>query len=499
MRDQITKLVGSRRFFIFVLVVLAINAAWIAWSGRYPMAYDEGTHTGIIQVYSERWLPFWSETPPGTDYLGPIERDPSYLYHFLVSLPYRILDNFVQSQYLQTLFLRGLSITVFLAGVVVFRRILLRVGAPAPLTNIVLAVLALLPGTAFMAAQINYDNALFLVSGVAILLALQIAERVKQTGRPGYMSVSLFLAICLLGSLIKFAFLPIFAALVIWLAYELWRHHKFRSLGSEGARIRKEFLGLSLLRRTALVLLLAVSLVMFFERYGVNLIRYQTPTPECDQVMGVEACKHFGPWNRNYELRQAKEAGAPVYGGGKDAVRYTAKHWFKTMSHQLVFSLNGRSDYFKVGGPLLLPKLLIVVVGGFGLVLAAVFYLRLRKKYRLDMLLAVIVIYTGLLWLQNYMDYLHLGHPVAIQGRYIMPVLPLILIIVGLAYTEALRRFYSLRAAFAALCLAILLTQGGAATYIMRSDDRWYWKNNEQVYPANQAVRNVISHWIVDR
>jgi hypothetical protein len=167
------------------------------------------------------------------------------------------------------------------------------------------------------------------------------------------------------------------------------------------------------------------------------------------------------------------------------------------MTHQQVFALNGRGDYFKIGDPLPLPKLLVVVVGGIGLMLAAFWYRALRHRYALDMLLAVASIYVALLWLQNYLDFLHLGQAVALQGRYLMPVLPLILLIVGLAYAQTFRRFNWAKLVLAAGCLFILLFQGGGAvTFIVRSDERWYWRN-QTVIRINQNVQKILKTFVV--
>jgi hypothetical protein len=489
MRAKIGILLGSRRFFAIVLALLVLNAAWIALSGRYSMAYDENTRLGTIELYADRWLPFWSEAPAGSESLGGVARDPSYLYHYLLSFPYRLLELVTQSQFVQVLVLRFINIGIFLAGVVVYRRVLLRTGASPPLVQALLMVFVLLPAVPFLAAQISYDNALFLVSGVAILLAMQITEQLRRTAKFSPLRLALWLSFCLLASLVKYAFLPIFAALGLWLLYSGWKHKALPSL-------RPAFIRLRLLHRVGLIVLLVVCAGLFVERYGVNMIRYHTPTPECDQVLSVQACQTYGPWQRNHELYQQKQAGSLPDSGSRDPVSFTASHWLKAMAHQMVFTLNGRSDYFKIGDPLPLPKLLVVGGGGLGVILSAFWYRTLRKKYNLDLLMVVIVVYVAALWLQGYMDFLRLGQPVALQGRYLMPVLPLVLVIMGLAYRQTLRRFYQWRLALAAVGILILLVQGGAATFIVRSDERWYWQNNPMV-EANQTARQILKPFVI--
>lgn len=485
---------GSGRFLALLVAVFVVSASWIALSGRFSMAYDENTHLGLIRLYADQLLPFWSEAPAGSEVYGALERDPSYLYHYMLSFPYRLLDDFVRSEFAQVLVLRFINIGIFLAGILVYRRVLLRTGASAGIVHAVLAVFVLLPGVPFLAAQINYDNALFLASGAAILLSMQITERLKRAGHFGTWQLGWFIGLILLFSLIKYAFLPVMLALVLWLGWAVWRYARPRNFWQV---LWKDFGQLDRPRRIFLILLLVISAGLFTERYGVNAVLYRMPTPECDQVIGTEACRSYGPWNRNYQLLQQKQAGYPADTGPRDPFSFTLQHWLKSMAHQQVFALNGRGDYFKIGDPLPIPKLLVIVVGGVGVALAAFWYRSLRRTYELDMLVIVTLVYVGLLWTQNYMDFLHLGQAVALQGRYLMPVLPLVLLLVGLAYAKTLRRRRGAAVMLAAVCLLGLLLQGGgAATFIVRSDERWYWQN-QTVIKMNQQAQKILKTLII--
>jgi hypothetical protein len=266
-----------------------------------------------------------------------------------------------------------------------------------------------------------------------------------------------------------------------------------------GRVLKKDFSRYKIWQRVALGLMLVLSLGLFTERYGMNVARYGTPTPECNQVLSIQECQAYGSWRRNYELRQQKLAGTPADTGPRDPITYTFKHWLRSMAHQMVFALNGRDDYFKIGAPLPLPKLLIIVMGALGIGLTVWFYRSLRKRYVLDVLLVVSLLYIGALWLQGYMDFLRLGQAVAIQGRYLMPVLPLVLIIFGLAFARLLRAFPLAKLALTTLCLGVLLFQGGGPTvFILRSDEQWYWQNNT-VVRINKKAQNALRPLVVDR
>jgi hypothetical protein len=78
-----------------------------------------------------------------------------------------------------------------------------------------------------------------------------------------------------------------------------------------------------------------------------------------------------------------------------------------------------------------------------------------------------------------------------------MPVLPLGLLMMGLAYTRALRRLRGAAAALAVICLLGLLLQGGGAgTFIVRSDERWYWPDRT-VLRVNQATQRLLKIFVI--
>ena len=90
---------GTSRFFKILLVIFVVQAFWIALTGRFPMAFDERTHLGIIEYYANHLNPFGSYQAPELNQYGLIIHNPSYIYHYLMSFPWRIItaltDNFI--------------------------------------------------------------------------------------------------------------------------------------------------------------------------------------------------------------------------------------------------------------------------------------------------------------------------------------------------------------------------------------------------------------------
>src|ERR1700733_14621302 len=109
---------GTRQFFILVLALFLVEAVWIAVSGRYPMAFDEDFHLGIIQIYAHHLSPFFASQPPNADAYGAVARDPSYLYHYLMSFPWRLITALTHNFVAQVIFMRMFSVAFFAIGLV---------------------------------------------------------------------------------------------------------------------------------------------------------------------------------------------------------------------------------------------------------------------------------------------------------------------------------------------------------------------------------------------
>ncbi len=96
---------GSRTFFVITVLLFVVQASWIALSARYPQAFDEQFHLGLIRLYAQHWSPFLAHQPAGADVYGAMFRDPSYLYHYLFSFPYRLIAHFTHDETIQVIWL----------------------------------------------------------------------------------------------------------------------------------------------------------------------------------------------------------------------------------------------------------------------------------------------------------------------------------------------------------------------------------------------------------
>lgn len=483
---KLTAFIASRRFFAVIMVFFLLEAAWIALSGRYPMAFDEDFHLGIIRIYAHHLNPFWTRQPADADMFGAVVRDPSYLYHYLMSFPYRLMAVFTSGQTVQVLWLRFIDIGLFAASLPLYRRLLLKTGASRAVAHACLAIFILIPIVPLLAAQINYDNLLLPLTAATLLLTVDIGEEMKRTKRLNVKLLLSLTALGLLACLVKYAFLPIAVAIAVYLlvrfrqTYSSWRKF-YRSLG----------FGFTLMtRRTRWLLLAAVVLAagLFVQRYGVNLVRYHQPIPDCSQVLSVRQCSAYAPWVRDHNLAAAKSATAST-----SPLIFTAD-WFYGMWLRTFFAVDGPATDFQTRGPLVVPAISAIAFISIGAAAALLYAKRLLARYNgrvLWLFIAASAGYVGLLWLDGYQSFLKVGQATAINGRYLLPIMPLFLLICGLGWNELLRGRQTLKLAFAAAALLCMVGGGGALTYILRSNDAWYW-NAQPVYDANHAVQKVL-------
>jgi hypothetical protein len=354
-----------------------------------------------------------------------------------------------------------------------------------------LLVFVLVPVVPLLAAQINYDNLLILLVGLSMLLVVNFSTALSSSKHINMQQLLVILILCLLSSLVKYAYLPVFVMIVAYLLGCLWQ--AFGSLSGIGRALGAGLRGLNRRSLVGLVVLLVVASGLFAQRYGVNLVRYHTPVPDCGKVLSFQQCSAYGPWIRdyNYSINKVAEAHNPLIFSGD---------WLHGMWLRLFFAVDGPGTRFETRGPLLVPGISAVIFAALSLFLILRYARRIFATYNASVLalLGVVTLgYIGALWLDNYQAYVQTAQPVAINGRYLLPVLLPSLLFSALAFGELCKQYVSKRRrsqaqlTLAAIAVLSLLWGGGALTYILRSNDAWYWPNGT-VRDVNQAVQHTL-------
>jgi hypothetical protein len=488
---KLTNFLGSRRFWYVVLGFFLFEALWFVFSAVYPMAFDEDFHLGVIRIYAEHWSPFLTIHPQGADQFGAVVRDPSYLYHYLMSFPYRLLVQLTDNMTVQVIVLRLLNVALFTGGLLLFRKVMLRAKASPALTHTSLALFILIPIVPQLAAHINYDNLLMVMLPLMCLTVFNLTDSFRK-GRIDVAAALGFLAICLYMCVVKYAALPFLVGAVVFL-FAMFMRYFWGRMRTVGPAIWKDT---KQLRRPILLTLVAICLlgtVLFVQRYGVNVARYKTPVPDCGKVLTVEQCVAYGPWGRDYYFEQARPSEF-----NPNPLAYMSE-WLEGMWFRTFFAVSGPASNFTNYPPLVVPAHTAVVVLIFGVV-ASVFWWRrlfIGDAY-LVFFVTLIGVYCAILWFDQYGMYRQTAQPVAINGRYLLPILPLLAVVLGRGFSSAINSVRkplnrtTIKAAAATLTIVLFLHGGGVFTFILRSDSTWYWPN-AAVRKVNEASQKVLA------
>ncbi len=481
---------GSRTFFYLLMGVFVLSALWLAVSTRYPMAFDEEYHLGLIKLHALDWDPIFRTQPTGVAQYGALTTDPSYLFHYLMSLVYRALDATALTATQIIIVLRILNVALFSSSIVLMRRVMHYTKASDALINTSLLFFTLLPVTPFLAATINYDNLQNVLLAIGLLALLRFREKLlkKQFHFPAFVT---FMSVGLLASLVKFTFLPFLTAFAAYLLYGVARY-LVRRKNNLGKAFRKEWDGISRTKRIALSLVFLFACGAFLNSYAVNIVKYQNPVPQCGQVVGNERCKAYSPWYRNFLAHQNNKPVNP------NPILYTGQ-WVGGMYNRLLFVINGKApvdNYQNFMAPFL--ALVVALVGAFGLILMCIYGFRiLRGDSVLTLLLFVSLVYVASVWGRNYHDWLNLKQAVAINGRYLLPVLPFIFLLLGGSYQLFLRGRTKAKALLGSIAFLLFMQGGGITSFMYYSRDSWYWDGNTQIRTMNRAAKRVVSPFFI--
>lgn len=492
LQTKILRVLRSERFFKAILALFVLESAWIAISAAYPMVFDENTHLGVIQLYAHRLNPIFFQQPPDAAWAGPLAREPSYLYQYLMSFPYRLLVHLTDSLMVQVIVLRFINIALFGTGLVLFRRLLLKTKASRAMANGILLFFVLTPVVPLLAGQINYDNLVMPLAAWALLLTLSISNRLARDGRVPTGRVLQLLTLCVFSSLVQFEFLPIFMGIVLWLAWQLWRQARQKPLQFK-KYLRDDWQSSSWRRKLAVGLPLIIGLAMFLEMYGVNLVVYHNPTPACDQVLSAQECTGYGAWQRN-QLALAHKA--PV---NANPLLYTVSWTYRMFVASFYTSSGGASPqaYYLSVNPLPVVFVTALAIFLIGTVLLVLYHRVIFRRYHhIGFLLLVCLLYGGLLLLRNYADFLHVGQKIAINGRYLFPVALPAMLLIALAYRQAFAQKHHLKMGLMVVVFLLFLQGGGALTYIVVSDSHWYWPNRT-IVSINSAAKHLVRPLII--
>lgn len=478
------RIVSSQVFFAASLIVSVLQGLWYALSFK-PWIYDEGRHFANIELYTQRVNPFISTQDTSWDVLGAVTRDGSYLFYYLMSWPLRFIQFFTDNQMIQYVGLRLICVGLFVAGIIVMRKALIRTDRiPKGIINLSLIFFILTPAAGLLAGIINYDNLALLLFSTLIFLSVGVINSLEED-KTGLRIGSLVgvISVGLVLSVVKWSALALFVPVGLFIAWVLYRHYGGRLF----AEIWNQTKALPRKKTVGLVVILLVSIILFVERPVANVLVYGSPSPSCDQVIGDSRCQSF----RDYVVYQGAERNKSPDFRPVPPTEFITAHWFQRMSDTMT-NLLEQDDSKLPSAAILYHTLLLSSV-----IVLLVALRELLRQDTLKLLVVVVAGYVGALILQEYSSYLHYGGPVAIRARYLVPVLPIYIALSLLAIRILFKKHTVILAVLALFVFLLLSQSGGIVTHLFTVPDQAYW--GEDALEFNNTIKEAMRPLVNER
>jgi hypothetical protein len=480
------QVLASRTAFVVVLVAFVLMGFLFAVTIHVPAsaAPDEVRHIGNILFYAERpWTagPFVHDAAASTLRLGEVTRFPAYLYYYVMSFPARAALAVGLDQERTVMVLRGIDVLAAGAGLYALRVMFRNAGVPTAIGLLAIVATAFTGRYVWQAATISYDAP----SMAAFFLFAAVAVKVARGG--GLRTLAWLVVAAMLALMLKYSQAPLVLAgafFAILFRYRVdgfsWLRHPVRRAVS-GFRVRPG-------RSVLLVVIGGVLLALVLERFGVNLLVYRALNPDCAEIHSRAACMNFDIFRRNYNATRSHDL----------AVAAGTLEPF----HPLAFLWTWATTYFRslffFWGPTLpwRPNLGVVAFGATAVLaaigIAATQLRRVLRSAATWWLAVVPVAYTLAVLCFNAATTVNLRQEFAFSGRYLLPVLPMIVAVVLLGVAAWLRRLQG-RAATAAWIVVVAV---GVALFALYNPISAFFPYASSPAWYSGWAQDVLPHWL---
>jgi hypothetical protein len=482
MLAKLKAVVDSRYFFWAAVLLFGLQSLFLAIVVPYKVPSDEEYHFRFTQIYAHRsvWAgPIIAKQTDNFD-IGDIQRPPGYLYHYLSSFLLRSIEPVVHSQDRQLLVLRLVNVGLGVWALLLVVALLRRLGARGVTVNLTVAWLALTTMFVWVFAALNYDNLSIVLFFILLHLLLDLYKKMDSTKLLWSGTVALGLL------LTKETYAP--TVLICYVLLLMWWIKQYSFSGMLG-RFWQSVMSKWQAPRSRWLLIGAIIATLLFcglflERYGQNYLRYKKTTPNCSQVHTESECLQNSIYRRNTGQRQ--EYVVYKNNGGKPSMtvwQYTTM-WVRLIYERTYFFRGQAST-----NPTWQARLMAQITTPILLVLAAYGWRKRRYGTYEKALGFLTVVYIILVFLYNLNTYIYYGYPFAIQGRYILPVLPFVYYFVVAAVHASYRRFKPWLKYTMVTVMAILLI----LNFLFHSPMMIYRHKGKLLVPATSFISRYLS------
>jgi len=393
--------------FFILLLIFAIYSLFLSTHLKRGIIPDEGYHFEL----SLQFKPTWGIPPHSrfTESYGLNIRQSPFLGYWLNGRALNILELIFKepSNWRQLVFLRIVN-TVFSIGTVSFTYLISKElinnkwGQLLPvfvLTNTIMFV--------FLSGGVNYDNPSNFMSTAGLYFLIRVFNKKH------YIKNSLGWLFCIsLGTLIKITLLPVALITTIF-----WIIHSIKNKSWEN------FKNINVKRYWLPISFVIALLVLNFLIYGINYIKSQSLTPSCRDTYSDDVCSTtpFAKRRQTIGLPDKLTVSEAVKLKYPEPLRYFFDTWIRAMLKK-IYGIMGHKSYY----PKTIPYFHILLYW----VTALSFRYYDKSNFKMNSLMGIIGFYTIVLIYKNYNSELNYGFKqVALQGRYIFPVISAIYVL----------------------------------------------------------------------
>ncbi|MBD3329544.1 hypothetical protein GF357_03555 [Candidatus Dojkabacteria bacterium] len=448
-----------------VLMILTIlwfiyQMFFFAYNIKYNAAPDEERHRRLIVLYSERdnLSPFFPEQTDNFQF-GDLTRNPSYLYFYIMGLFLKIPIVFKY----HLIFLRITSIVTSLGIVYFFIKTMdeltknrfVKLASVFMFTNTIMVP--------FLGMAVTYDNLVNLMAVISFYLLTRLFKSDWKSKASQISSLWLLIWWVInscLASIVKYTYTPLFFIEAVVVGIFLMKNYE------NLIKSAKDWWNSTKLHiKIPVVILLLISIVLFVERYSVNISKYGNPYPDCAKIHELEDCFEFNAYKRNWELAadpmEKTQISIPGY----------AVYWSFYMLNR-TYGIFGHTPYIYKNNFMVYS--IVAVVG-----MAFLAFVRLFDKDKtsdrqnLPFIIFTIFYIFVLFYFKNYAEQKIFGLTgLAVHGRYIFPVYPLGLYFINHYLTRFMKS--NLLQLIWLLCICFLFVYGQFAFFIRNAGEEWF-------------------------
>lgn len=407
-----------RRAIFLLFIIQAVILVFITKTGVPP---DENNHIRFIEYYAQHSLdPIIEEQTSGFDKVADVTRQASYLYHYLMSLVYRISPLDAEGTYSV---IRLFSVLLGLLTLIVTAKWLRRLAVPESAINIGLLLFSNMPSFLMVSAAVNNDPAVWLISSLGILMILRLWDK-------ALLQDLLWLVILVAsGSIVKRTFLPLAVVFALFGIFIVFKNYK---------NLLKQFKKPNW-KLVLLTLGAVISIGFFTERIIGNLVEYKNIDLKCEQVHTDEQCRGHWLYERTRWLEDSKPENpdyipAPIF-----AVR-----WFWSSVSN---NINIQTQLWKhevkpnFGFRIYLSILLFIAIVA-GIIIE-------KRRFRKDEVarkrLFILTILIGYVFFHMFVNYRlykrYAVYGLALNGRYLIPSLLPLTVFAVMYISQILKRW----------------------------------------------------------